>query len=205
MYKSVFKITHLSPVINCPLQSKKKCVPVEHVFCLQTRTGGMVYCVHSRVKQCRPELAHRLKFKGVICRGHHSEAKWVSVLNSSAFINSYMFIENVQIGGYTSWGGYLGSNFVDVIMSAEKLCVYQVIDQQVILHIRTRSYIILFWHFLSRKLPLFLKVTIVMHFSLVLLPPATMHVSWKLTPGFRSRFEFQRFFMCSWCLAGSRH
>jgi hypothetical protein len=51
----------------------------------------------------------------------------------------------------------------------------------------------------------FLKVTIVMHLSLVLLPPATMHVSWKLSPLFKSRFEFQRFFMCSWCLAGSRH
>ena len=63
MYKSVFKITHLSPVINCTLQWKEKCIPVEHVFCLQTRTGGMVYCVHSRVKQCRPELPHRLKFK----------------------------------------------------------------------------------------------------------------------------------------------
>ena len=77
MYKSVFKITHLSPVINCTLQWKEKCFHVEHVFCLQTRTGGIVYCVHSRVKQCRPELPHRLKFKGVICRGHHSEAKWV--------------------------------------------------------------------------------------------------------------------------------
>ena len=78
-------------------------------------------------------------------------------LNSSAFINSCMFIEIVQIGGYKSWGGSVGSNFVDVIMSAEKLCVCQVIDQQVILHIRTRSYIILFWHFLSRKLPALLE------------------------------------------------
>lgn len=58
-----------------------------------------------------------------------------------------MFIEIVQIGGYKSWGGSVGSNFVDVIMSAEKLCVYQVIDQQVILHIRTRSYIILLMAF----------------------------------------------------------
>ena len=68
-------------------------------------------------------------------------------LNSSAFINSCMFIEIVQIGGYTSWGCSVGSNFVDVIMSSEKLCVCQVIDQQLILHIRTRSYIILLMAF----------------------------------------------------------
>jgi hypothetical protein len=111
MYKSVFKVTHSGSVISCPLQWKEKYIPVEHVFCLQTRTGGMVYCVHSRVKQCRQELAHRLKFKGVICRGHHSEAKWVIVLNSSSLINSCMFIEIVQIGGYTSWEGSVGSNW----------------------------------------------------------------------------------------------
>ena len=71
----------------------------------------------------------------------------MSVLNSSAFINSCMFIEIVQIGGYTSWGCSVGSNLVDVIMSAEKLCVCQVIDQQLILHIMTRSYIILLMAF----------------------------------------------------------
>ena len=71
----------------------------------------------------------------------------MSVLNSSAFINSCMFIEIVQIGRYTSFGSSVGSIFVDVIMSAQKLCVCQVIDQQVILHIRTRTYIILLMAF----------------------------------------------------------
>ena len=52
----------------------------------------------------------------------------MNVLNSSAFINSCMFIEIVQIGVYTSWGCSVGSNFVDVIMSAENLCVCQVTD-----------------------------------------------------------------------------
>ena len=34
------------------------------------RTRGTAYCVHCQVKQCRQELGHRPKEKGVCCRGH---------------------------------------------------------------------------------------------------------------------------------------
>ena len=34
------------------------------------RTRGTAYCVHCQVKQCRQELGHRPKERGVCCRGH---------------------------------------------------------------------------------------------------------------------------------------
>ena len=35
------------------------------------RTRETVYCVHCLVIQCRQELGHRTKERGVCCRGHH--------------------------------------------------------------------------------------------------------------------------------------
>ena len=34
------------------------------------RTRERVSCVHCQIMQCRQELGHRLKEKGVCCRGH---------------------------------------------------------------------------------------------------------------------------------------
>ena len=66
--------TRLWPLSNFIIRLHWKKLLWQGLVCGNTlgrmRTRGTAYCVHCQVKQCRQELGHRPKEKGVCCRGH---------------------------------------------------------------------------------------------------------------------------------------